>query len=124
MFLQTIAERQQLECTELSTALKYLQASLHGVILDTLRAHARPRRIAELKSRNAGVLRRKDDINARQWWERMQHSYHVYNGLACSLLSAREYQASDRFMRDTILISNFSQRLLVLKHTMEHNWPF
>jgi hypothetical protein len=27
-------------------------------------------------------------------------------------------------MRDTILISNFSQRLLVLKNTTEHSRPF
>jgi hypothetical protein len=74
-FWQTMAERQQLECTELSTALKYLQASLQGVLLDRLRAHARPRRIAALKSRNAEVLRRKDDMNARQWWERMQQMF-------------------------------------------------
>jgi hypothetical protein len=74
-FWQTMAERQQLGCTALSTALKYLQASLQGVLLDRLRAHARPRRIAALKSRNAGVLRRKDDMNARQWWERMQQMF-------------------------------------------------
>jgi sulfur transfer complex TusBCD TusB component (DsrH family) len=74
-FWQTMTERQQLECTALSTALIYLQASLQGVLLDTLRAHAGPRRIASLKSRNAGVLRRKDDMNARQWWERMQQMF-------------------------------------------------
>src|ERR1700730_6102138 len=35
-FWQTMAERQQLECTALSTALIYLQASLQSVLLDTL----------------------------------------------------------------------------------------
>src|ERR1700674_32608 len=44
-FWQMMAERQQLECTSLPTVLRYLQASLQGVLLDRLRAHARPRRI-------------------------------------------------------------------------------
>ena len=74
-FWQAMAERRQLECTALSTALKCLQASLQGVLLDTLRAHAGPRRIAPLKSPNAGVLHRKDDMNARQWWECMQQLF-------------------------------------------------
>jgi hypothetical protein len=74
-FWQKMAERQQLECAALSTALIFLQASLQSVLLDTLRTHAGPRRIAPLKSPNAGVLHRKDDMNARQWWECMQQLF-------------------------------------------------
>jgi hypothetical protein len=62
-----MAQRQQLESIELSTAFKYLLASLQGVLVDTLRAHAGPRRIAALTSRNAGVLCRKADMYACQW---------------------------------------------------------
>lgn len=74
-FWQTMAERRQLECTALSTALIYLQASLQSVLLDTLRAHAGPRRITPPESPNAGVLHRKDDLNARQWWECIQQLF-------------------------------------------------
>lgn len=66
-FWQTIAQHPQFECAVQFTALKYLQASLQGVLVDTLRAVAEPRRIAALTSRNAGVLHRKDDMHARQW---------------------------------------------------------
>lgn len=74
-FWQTMAERQQFEGTALATALKYLQASLQGVLLDTLRTHTGPGRIAPPESLNAGVLHRKDDRNARQWWECIQQLF-------------------------------------------------
>jgi len=41
--------------------------------------------------------------------------------LAYSLLANTANEAPDCFMRDTILISNFSQRLLLLKDTTEHS---
>src|SRR5436305_9141655 len=71
-FWQTMAERQQFESTGLSTALKYLQASLQGVLLDTFRALTRPRGIAVLEPTTPGALQLEDDMDARQWWEHIQ----------------------------------------------------
>jgi hypothetical protein len=71
-FWQPADERQQLECNGLATALKDLQASLQGVLLDTLRALTRPRGILALEPNNPGALQLEDDMDARQWWERIQ----------------------------------------------------
>ena len=41
-FWQVTTSYQRPECSRLAAALEYLYASLHGVILETLRADARP----------------------------------------------------------------------------------
>ncbi len=71
-FWQTVAD---LEFTELSTALRCLQASLHGVLLGTFRAHTRPRGIPALEPNNPGPLQIEDDMDARQRWERIQRLF-------------------------------------------------
>jgi hypothetical protein len=45
-FWQAIALNQRVEFSTLAAALQYLRASLHGAILDTLRAYARPREVS------------------------------------------------------------------------------
>jgi hypothetical protein len=45
-FWQATTSNQRLEFNRLEAALQYLRASLHGAILDTLRAYARPREVA------------------------------------------------------------------------------
>jgi len=44
-FWQAIAFNQRVEFSTLAAALQYLRASLHGALLDTLRAYARPREV-------------------------------------------------------------------------------
>jgi len=44
-FWQATAYNQQVEFSTLAAALQYLRASLHGTILDMLRAYARPREV-------------------------------------------------------------------------------
>jgi hypothetical protein len=44
--------------------------------------------------------------------------------LAYPLLTNSANEAPDCFMRYTIFICNFSQRLLILKDTTEHSRPF
>jgi hypothetical protein len=45
-FWQSTTSYQRVEFNTLAVALRYLRASLHGAILDTLRAYARPREIS------------------------------------------------------------------------------
>jgi DNA-directed RNA polymerase specialized sigma24 family protein len=45
-FWQATAFNQQVEFSTLAAALQYLRASLHGAILDMLRAYARPREVS------------------------------------------------------------------------------
>jgi hypothetical protein len=72
LFWQMMAEQRQLEYTRLATALKYLQASLQGVLLDMLSAHTRPKGIAVLEPNNTAVLQLEEAMDARQCWDRVQ----------------------------------------------------
>src|SRR6266568_4685727 len=76
-FWQVIADGQLRDFASLSTALRYLQASLNSVLLDSLRAHARPRGIAL-----QGLLtREKDQEKTKQIIANCGSSYNV-----CSLM--------------------------------------
>jgi hypothetical protein len=75
LFSQAIADHQRLEFTQLSAALRYLQVSLTVVLLDTFRAHTRPRGIPPSEPDNSGELRLEDDMDGRQLWERIQHLF-------------------------------------------------
>jgi hypothetical protein len=75
LFSQAIADHQKLEFTQLSAALRYLQPSLIGVLLDTFRAHTRPRWIPSSESDNSGELGLEVGMDGRQLWERIQHLF-------------------------------------------------
>ena len=55
--------------------------------------------------------------------KRIQYSDYVYNGLACSLLSARAYQATYGFMRDTIIGCYLAVGLMVFKDALKDSRP-
>ncbi len=65
-FWQASTLNQQLEFNQLATALQYLRASLHGVILDTLRTYARPR---EVSLPEPGEQHVEDSIESKEVWE-------------------------------------------------------
>ncbi len=74
-FWQAIADGQLRICTSLSTALKYLQASLHGVLLDALRANTRPGGIALQRPAHAEEQAGEDHTGDHQLWERIQRLF-------------------------------------------------
>jgi hypothetical protein len=95
-FWQTVADWQLIEFTELSTALRCLQASLTGVLLDTFRAHTRPRGIQSSELDNSGELRLEDDMNGRQLRERIHRLFpHVHERRVAFLLFHCNLSPSD-----------------------------
>ncbi len=73
-FWQTMAERQQLECTALSTA-DILASKSARCTSGYVAVPMRDQKECSVEPPNAGVLHRKDDMNARQWWECMQQLF-------------------------------------------------
>jgi len=64
-FWQVTASYQLVEFSRLSAALQYLRASLHGAILDTLRAYARPKGVSLPEP---GVPRVEDSTDSCEVW--------------------------------------------------------
>jgi len=64
--------QQQIVFRTLSGALAYLRASLHGAILDTLRASCRPREVSLAEPGEAGEPQVEDRATSLQVWEVLQ----------------------------------------------------
>jgi DNA-directed RNA polymerase specialized sigma24 family protein len=64
--------RQQVVFKTLGAALAYLRASLHGAILDTLRAYSRPREVALPEPGEAGEPQVEDQSDSNEVWEALQ----------------------------------------------------
>ncbi len=71
-FWQTVIQRQELEFGTLPAALAYLQASLHGVILDTLRTYSQSSNVAFLQTDDAGEPVVENDEHGGRLWESIQ----------------------------------------------------
>jgi hypothetical protein len=65
-FWRTTTSNQRLEFHQLATALQYQRASLQGVMLDTLRTHARPR---EVPRTEPGEQHVEDSIESNEVWK-------------------------------------------------------
>ncbi len=63
-FWQAVIQRQEMEFGTLTPALAYLQASLNGVILDTLRTYSQSSKVAFLETDDAGEPVVENDENA------------------------------------------------------------
>jgi DNA-directed RNA polymerase specialized sigma24 family protein len=68
-FWQATAFNQRVEFSTLAAALQYLRASLHGTILDMLRAHARPGEVLLLEPAEPGVPLVEDNTDNGEVWE-------------------------------------------------------
>ena len=64
--------QQQVSFRTLGGALTYLRASLHGAILDTLRAYSRPREVALPQPGEAGEPQVEDQADGNGVWEAIQ----------------------------------------------------
>jgi hypothetical protein len=71
-FWQATTLNRHVEFTTLVAPLQYLRASLNGIILDTLRAYARPREVMLPQTGEAGELQAKDTTNRSVVWEALQ----------------------------------------------------
>ena len=71
-FWQATASTRHVEFNTLAAALQYLRASLNGVILDTLRAYARPREVILPEAGEAGELQAEDTTDRGEVWEALQ----------------------------------------------------
>lgn len=72
-FWQASVLHEQLEFHTLAAALRYLHASLNGVILDTLRTYLRPREMPLPEPGWAGEPFIEDDENSGDLWGIIQH---------------------------------------------------
>ncbi len=68
-FWQATAGNQAIEFKTLGAALRYLRASLHGTILDTLRAYSRPQEVSLPEAGEAGEPLAQERADGRQLWE-------------------------------------------------------
>jgi hypothetical protein len=68
-FWLATACNQRVEFRTLAAALQYLRASLHGVIMDVLRAYARPREVALPEPGESGELLVEDSIEESGIWD-------------------------------------------------------
>jgi hypothetical protein len=71
-FWQAVIQRQELEFGTLTAALAYLQASLNGVILDTLRTYSQSSKVAFLETDDAGEPVVENAEHAGRLWEIIQ----------------------------------------------------
>jgi hypothetical protein len=71
-FWQATALTRHVEFMTLAAALQYLRASLNGVILDTLRAYARPREVTLPEPGEAGEPYMEDVNGSSEVWETLQ----------------------------------------------------
>jgi hypothetical protein len=70
-FWQATSLTRHVEFITLAAALQYLRASVNGVILDTLRAYARPGEVM-LPETGAGELQAEDTTDRGEVWEALQ----------------------------------------------------
>jgi len=68
-FWQAVACHRQLQFRTLTAALKYLRASLHGAILDTLRTYQRPREVSRPVPGAAGEPSMEDVTCDSELWD-------------------------------------------------------
>jgi hypothetical protein len=71
-FWQATSSNQRVEFSTLAAALRYLRASLHGAILDTLRAYARPREISRPVPGEPGEPHIEDVTCSREVWDSLK----------------------------------------------------
>jgi hypothetical protein len=71
-FWQATATNQRVEFSTLAAALRYLRASLHGAILDTLRAYVRPREISRPVPGEPGEPQMEDVTSSSEVWEMLK----------------------------------------------------
>ncbi len=71
-FWQAVIHRQVLECAALPIVLAYLQASLNGVILDTLRTFSQSNKVAFLETDDTAEPVVKSNEHAATLWESIQ----------------------------------------------------
>jgi hypothetical protein len=68
-FWHATAFNQQVEFSTLAAALQYLRASLHGAILDMLRAYARPREVSRPVPGEAGEPLVEESSDQSEVWD-------------------------------------------------------
>jgi DNA-directed RNA polymerase specialized sigma24 family protein len=71
-FWQATTSNQQVEFNTLAAGLRYLRASLHGAILDTLRADARRREIPRLVPGEPGEPHMEDVTSSSEVWDSLK----------------------------------------------------
>jgi hypothetical protein len=71
-FWQSTTSHQRVECTTLAVALQYLRASLHGAILDKLRADAQPRESSRPEPTEPGEAHMEDVTSSSEVWEKLK----------------------------------------------------
>ena len=71
-FWQAVIHRQELEFGTLTAALAYLQASLNGVILDTLRTYSQSSKVAFVETDDAGEPVVENAEHGGTFWEIIQ----------------------------------------------------
>jgi len=71
-FWQATASHQRVEFSTLAAALHSLRASLHGAILDRLRADARPRESSRPVPAEPGEAHREDVTSSHEVWEMLK----------------------------------------------------
>lgn len=72
-FWQTTVANQEIEFRTLGAALRYLRASLHGAILDTLRAYSRPHEVPLPEPAEAGEPLAEEWDDSHHLWEVIQN---------------------------------------------------
>jgi DNA-directed RNA polymerase specialized sigma24 family protein len=68
-FWQSTASNQRVAFSTLAAALQYLRASLHGTILDTLRAYGRPREVSLPEPGEPGEPQVEDSTEGSEVWD-------------------------------------------------------
>jgi hypothetical protein len=71
-FWQATTLTQKVEFRKLAAALRYLRASLHGAILDTLRAYSRPKEVPLPESGEPGEPSGEDQADSSEAWGILQ----------------------------------------------------
>ncbi len=71
-FWQATSQTQKIEFKTMAAALQYLRASLHGAILDTLRAYARPKEVSLPEPGALGEPYGEDQADSKEVWEVLQ----------------------------------------------------
>jgi len=71
-FWQATAQSQQVAFKTLAATLQYLRSSLHGAVLDTLRAYSRPQEVPLPEPGEAGESGAEDHMEGPEVWEILQ----------------------------------------------------
>jgi len=74
-FWRATASHQQPECAQLAPIFRYLQATLNGVLLDTLSAHLCPSASRQRELAITGGLQGEENTERRALWENLQHLF-------------------------------------------------